>query len=154
MQVLHFSILILVLSCQGTRFYWETKFEVNSRKSGDQVTLNQAFQLTKDMSSWHPVFGKYCLSLDSTKANLFVCFKKNEIRIVSSYSGILKGNGPIRKKPDTVRKYLNRVKEEPGFKEHWELEKYVEKHFDVKTKDVRLLLYGPGSSILKEELGP
>lgn len=144
--------LFLSISCQGTRFYWETKYEVTGLITPDQQTLNQKFQLTKDMTAWHPIFGKYCAALYSDRANLFVCFKNNEIRIVSSYPGILKGNNPIRKFPDTVKKYLSKIKEEPGFNDHSAIEKFIENRFKVTNKNVRLLKYGQGSSILKDEL--
>ncbi len=144
-------VLFFLTSCQGTRFYWETRYEV-TRLTQDQLMLNQKLKLTKEMSAWHPIFGKYCSSLDSDKANLFVCFKEDEIRIVSSYPGILKGDLPVRKNPDTIRKYLTIIKDQPGFREHFEAEKYIETQFEVKKKDVRLLMYGPGSSILKDEL--
>ncbi len=114
--------------------------------------LNQEFKLSQDMTAWHPVFGKYCTSIKSDRANLFVCFKNNEIRVVSSYSGILKGDNPTRKLPRTVKKYLGKITDQPGFLEHKEIEGYVEDRFSVKKKDVRLLMYGPGSTILKEEL--
>lgn len=151
MRLLTLQILFILSSCQGTRFYWETRYET-TRLSNDQITLNQKFKLTKEMSAWHPVFGKYCSSLESDKANLFVCFKGNEVRIISSYSGILKGDLPVRRNPDTIRKYLTMIKDRPGFREHFEIEKYIEAQFEVTKKDVRLLMYGPGSSILKEEL--
>ncbi|MES2525494.1 MAG: hypothetical protein V4598_00340 [Bdellovibrionota bacterium] len=152
MRTLLITILFLFTSCQGTRFYWETRYEVTQWDSQDQAKLNQEFKINQDMSAWHPVFGKYCSSLKSDRANLFVCFKNNEIRIVSSYSGILKGDKPIRKLPRTVKKYLTKIQDQPGFLEHREIEGYIEDRLKVKTKFVRLLMYGPGSTILKDEL--
>lgn len=152
MRTVFIMILFIISSCQGTRFYWETRYEVTQRISQDQTLLNQQFELTQDMTAWHPVFGKYCTSLKSNRANLFVCFKNNEIRIVSSYSGILKGDIPIRKLPRTVKKYLSKISDQPGFLEHREIEGYIEDRFPVKAKHVRLMMYGPGSTILKEEL--
>ena len=110
------------------------------------------FQLTVNMTDWHPVFGKYCSSYKSHIAHLFVCLRGNELRIVSSYPGILKGDDPISDRPETIVKYLERVKGIPGNQEHIDIRSYVKNTLKGKLINERLLTYGKGSLIIKEEL--
>ena len=145
--------LFMLSACKGNRFYWETRYHLNG--SHDHLTFMKQFNLTVNMSDWHPVFGKYCSSYKSHLAHLFVCLKGQELRIVSSYPGILKGDNPISDNPATVEKYLERVVNIPGFHEHSVIKKHVEDILKGKMKDERLLTYGRGSLIIKEELaGP
>ncbi len=137
-------------SCKGTRFYWETKYLLPD--SHNHLAFMKKFNLTVNMSDWHPVFGKYCSSYKSHLAHLFVCLQTNEIRIVSSYPGILKGDNPISDNPDTLEKYLERVRNIPGYQEHMEIKKYFGEARGARLKSERLLTYGKGSLIIKEEL--
>jgi len=148
------SIIILLLfslsACKGTRFYWETRYDMTD--SHNHLAFMKKFNLTVSMSDWHPVFGKYCSSYKSHIAHLFVCLKGNELRIVSSYPGILKGDNPVSDNAGTVGKYLERVRNIPGYQEHSDIKAYVENELRAKMKMERLLTYGKGSLIIKEEL--
>lgn len=150
---MRFIVLLLLFSfsaCKGTRFYWETKYQL--RDTHDHLAFMKKFHLTVSMSDWHPVFGRHCSSYKSHLAHLFVCLQGQELRIVSSYPGILKGDNAISDIPSTVEKYLERVKNIPGYPEHMQLKKHVEEVMNAKMTGERLLSYGKGSLIIKEEL--
>ncbi len=146
-------LLSLLCSCKGQRFYWETKFLVNSQNPSVQENLIKKFTLTDNLSTWHPVFGKYCSALPSSRANLFVCWKDKEVRIVSSYAGALKGDAPVRKKQSTIQKYLARISSQDGYSEHRDIIGFVKKHYRITGEEERLLTYGRGSLMIKNELG-
>lgn len=153
MRILFLLILFSLSACKGTRFYWETKYLLPD--SYNHLTFMKKFNLTVNMSDWHPVFGKYCSSYKSHLAHLFVCLQGKELRIVSSYPGILKGDNPISDNPATIEKYRERVRNIPGYQEHMDIKKHVEEVMKGKLKNERLLTYGKGSLIIKEELaGP
>lgn len=144
--------MLLVTSCKGQRFYWETKFEVESQNQSQREDLIKRFSLTGNLSTWHPVFGQYCSALPSNQAQLFVCWKKHEIRIISSYNGALKGDAFVRKKPATIQKYLAKISAQGGYTEHTQLIEQVRKIYKVRNTEERLLTYGRGSLIIKNEL--
>lgn len=146
------SGLLLLTSCKGTRFYWESKFSVESVTETQKKALRKNFDVTTDLTSWHPVYGRHCSGLKAHLAHLFVCWKGNELRIVSSYPGILKGDRPVRKKLSTVNKYIDSTANYPGHSEHRAISEYVEKTFRVLKKSERILMYGKGSLIIKDEL--
>ena len=100
-----------------------------------------------------PVFGKYCSALPSNRAHLFVCWKDREVRIISSYVGALKGSAPVRTKEATIQKYLQKISSEEGYQEHREIILYVRKHYRINAEEERLLTYGRGSIMIKNELG-
>lgn len=145
-------LTLLLSSCKGQRFYWETKFLVNSQNPAVQETMIKKFTLTDSLSTWHPVFGKYCSALPSSRAYLFVCWKDNEVRIVSSYSGALKGDAPVRKRQSTIHKYLAKISSQDGYNEHREIIQFVQKNYRVTGEEERLLTYGRGSIMIKNEL--
>lgn len=150
MRIIVLLLLISLSACKGTRFYWETKYQL--RDQHDHLAFMKKFQLTVSMSDWHPVFGRHCSSYKSHLAHLFVCLQGQELRIVSSYPGILKGDNAISENPSTVEKYLERVRNIPGYREHIQLKKHVEEVMNAKLTGERLLTYGNGSLIIKEEL--
>lgn len=154
---MRFSLLLLPLllflsSCKGHRFYWETRFTVETQTPEMKEVLMRAFKLTGKMSDWHPVFGQYCMSLPSYQAHLFVCWKGQMVKVTSSYNGILKGDDIEKKGPRTVHKYLSKVTNQPGYEDHASINEYIDKHYRVKLREDRLLVYGRGSVLLKEEL--
>lgn len=146
-----FSLVILA-SCKGQRFYWESSFRVADNTVTKKEAMIRAFKLTGNLSAWHPVFGRYCAALPSYRANLFVCWKEEELRVFSSYNGAVKGDAHIRTGPSTVEKYLRSVADQPGFAEHQDIKKYVERNYRIRSKTERLLTYGRGSILIKEEL--
>ncbi len=156
MEKLNRGLLIFSLfffaSCKGTRFYIESRFIIPAFSAKDRLTLTQKFNLTGEMNSWHPVFGQYCTMLKDPLTHLFVCVKGQELRIVSSYPGALKGDAPIRKQPSTIEKYKKKIHDLPGAREHQEIWEYVTRNFVVQEMYERLLRYGSGSLKIKEEL--
>lgn len=150
MRFIIILLLFTLSACKGTRFYWETRYDL--RDTHNHLSFMKKFNLTVSMSDWHPVFGKYCSSYKSHIAHLFVCLKGNDLRIVSSYPGILKGDNPVSDNPGTIDKYLERVRNIPGYQEHSDIKEYVEKELKARMKLERLLSYGKGSLIIKEEL--
>lgn len=144
--------LFLLCSCKGQRFYWESKFRVQSQNGLVRDDLIKKFALTDNLSTWHPVFGKFCRALPSTRAHLFVCWKEDEVRVVSSYSGSLKGDEPVRAKKRTIEKYLVNISKQDGHVEHRQIMEYIRKNYRVRNEEERLLTYGRGSIIIKSEL--
>lgn len=149
-KILSFLILFGLSSCKGTRFYWETQYRLPP--SHDHLAFMKQFNLTVNMSDWHPVFGKYCSSYKSHLAHLFVCLQGQDLRIVSSYPGILKGDDAINENQPTIIKYLERVVNVPGYHEHSVIKKHVVEILKAQMTKERLLTYGNGSLIIKEEL--
>jgi hypothetical protein len=151
-RILLLAMLFTFASCKGTRFYWESNLTLKSFTASDWHSLQTAFALDAELSGWHPVFGKYCMGLKSTEAHLFVCHKKDEIRIVSSYEGILKGDAPVTTASKTLEKYLHAVSDKPGYDTHIDIKSWIMKKYTVLRHSDRLLNYGRGSFILKDEL--
>lgn len=145
-------LTLLLSSCKGQRFYWETKFLVDLQNPAVQENLIKKFTLTDNLSTWHPVFGKYCSAVPSNRGHLFVCWKDKEVRIVSSYNGALKGDAPVRKKQTTIQKYLAKISSQDGYNEHREIIQFVRKNYHVTGEEERLLTYGRGSIMIKNEL--
>lgn len=144
--------LIFLASCKGQRFYWESRFTVAEASLVQKEALVKAFKLADTMSTLHPVFGKYCAALPSYRAHLFVCWKEKEIRVVSSYSGALKGDAFIRTNPATIGKYLAEITDQPGFNEHVDINEFIRRTYRVKKFDERMMTYGRGSLLIKDEL--
>lgn len=144
--------LVLLSSCKGQRFYWESKFFVSESNPVLQENLIKRFSLTDNLSTWHPVFGKYCSAVPSNRGHLFVCWKDKEVRVISSYNGALKGDDPIRKKQSTIQKYLAKISSQDGYKDHWEINRFVRQNYRVTGEEERLLTYGRGSIMIKNEL--
>lgn len=144
--------LMILCSCKGQRFYWETKFLVSTQNPVSQESLISKFALTDNLSTWHPVFGKYCSAVPSNRGHLFVCWKDNEIRVISSYTGALKGAAPVRKKEATIKKYLAKISSQEGYRDHWSINQFVRKNYRVTGEEERLLTYGRGSIMIKNEL--
>lgn len=71
---------------------------------------------------------------------------------MSSYPGILKGDDAINESQPTIIKYLERVGNIPGHHEHSVIKKHVEEILKAHLMKERLLTYGKGSLIMKEEL--
>ncbi len=145
--------LVFLSSCKGHRFYWETKFLVTNQNPSLQENLIRNFSLTDNLSTWHPVFGKYCSAVPSNRGHLFVCWKDKEVRVISSYTGALKGDGPVRTKDATIQKYLVKISSQDGYNDHREIKQYVRKNYRVTGVEERLLTYGRGSIMIKNELG-
>lgn len=145
--------LFMLSSCKGHRFYWESKFQVTANDPKIQETLIRDFSLTDNLSTWHPVFGKYCSAVPSNRGHLFVCWKENEVRVISSYSGALKGDAPVRKKEATIQKYLRKITDQDGYKDHRAILEFIRKNYRVSREEQRLLTYGRGSIMIKNELG-
>ncbi|MFL5784525.1 MAG: hypothetical protein ACJ76H_07955 [Bacteriovoracaceae bacterium] len=146
------AMLMTLASCKGTRFYWESKLTMKHFSGADWHTLKTSFDLNSELSGWHPVFGKYCSGLNSRDAHLFVCWKKNELRIVSSYPGILKGDDAITTAHETLEKYLHAASSEPGYNTHIDIKSWILRKYSVSQHSDRLLTYGKGSFIIKDEL--
>lgn len=153
MQRSHFLLFLIVLTaCKGQRFYWETKFQVKAQNYSTREKLVRKFSLTDTLSTWHPVFGKYCSALPSGQAHLFVCWKDNEIRIISSYNGSIKGDASVTTKTATIQKYLAKISSQDGYEEHRAILQFVRKNYQTTLEEERLLTYGRGSVMIKNEL--
>lgn len=144
--------LLFLSSCKGHRFYWESRFTVGEYSEAKKTELIDHFKLTGKLSDWHPVFGQYCAGLPSLRAHLFVCWKGKTVKIASSYEGVLKGDEHVRESLSTVSKYLRKVAGQPGYSEHNQIADYIHQHYRVKDREDRLLSYGRGSILMKEEL--
>ena len=144
--------LFFLASCKGHRFYWESRFTVTDNSPAKKEVLIKKYGLTGKLHDWHPVFGQYCAGLPSVRAHLFVCWKGNLVTIASSYEGVMKGDESVRKSLSTVSKYLKTVEAQPGYSEHNEIADYIHQNYRVKEREDRLLSYGRGSVLMKEEL--
>jgi hypothetical protein len=145
-------ILFVFSSCKGQRFYWETKFQVREQNAEAREHMTNNFVLTNNLSTWHPVFGEYCSGLASVQANLFVCWKGDEVRVISSYAGAIKGDDTEILGMRTIEKYLEMITKQEGYQEHKAIAKFIERNYKVKNRVERLLTYGRGSLIIKQEL--